>query len=572
MADAGISPLALYDPELYLKQQQIQRQQAFGQALLQQGAQGGDYRQPYSGLAAAGNELLGAYLLKHGDRNLAQLYGAGSDQPQTAPATSQPPPQPSPTPQGAPSSPPQASAPVGMSLSMPAPAQGAPQPASGGGQGASGGVADRIYSDPGFPRIPGVDPRIAMQALFEGGQAWTNYMQAFYTSVQPTPEQKNALAAVGGDPELARQLLLGKANKDATVIGRPGGGALNLATGQFTGFPGQTGLTPTQLPNGQIGLQMAPGGAQAVAQSAFAQKAPGALLTPQVGYDLNNRPIATNSAVMSGQGPAVSALMGGAPGGPAPSPQPLAPQPSPMPPPAGGVGAPAPGNFSLAPALAPGTGKFLDTLGGEAGQRANETVENAQDVPTRLNVLGNVLALSRVTQTNSPQWLTAARTLAAQLGQATGHPVDPNNQAALLSEIQKYMAQYATRMHQTGGGTGTDAQLEAIQHANPNDAMFPATLQRIVPWIMANERGVAAKANAQSAWLGQPGNNTPAAQQQFEAFWRNNYSPRIAQFEQMSPQQKQGYLMDRNAFPTQQSLLDFQKQYKTLHPFFSVPQ
>src|SRR6202012_5604536 len=111
-----------------------------------------------------------------------------------------------------------------------------------------------------------------------------------------------------------------------------------------------------------------------------------------------------------------------------------------------------------------------------------------------------------------------------------------------------YMAQYATRLHQTAGGTGTDAQLEAIEHANPNDKMFPATIQRVVPWIMATERGVAAKANAQAQFAPQ----NAADQDRFESFWRNNYTPRLAQFEQMTPQQKLGYLHDKNAFPTQQ--------------------
>jgi hypothetical protein len=603
MSGAGISPLAFYDPDLYAKQQAIARQQAFGQALLERGAQGGDYRQPWSGLAAAGNELIGAYLLKRGDRNLAQLYGGGDGSaPSAAPATAAPPvpPQGALPPSTGPVSPsvPASSPPVPAGTipqGAPTNAPTAPAPVQGGALPPARNMAelaDRIYASPTFPKMPGVSKEMAIAAAMQGGPSWQSYITAFYQSQQPTPEQKNIMDAAQGNPELYRQLMLATVNKGATIANRS---FFIGPDGVFHGIPQQNGTVATMLPNGQMAVSLAPGAAGALAQSGYAGQAGRALLTPATGYDKHHQPVASNAATMAGQAGPANALVFGNPNGPA---QATAPVPAPalppgVPAPAGGPAVPSPtgdvaGNGPkgvaapqptgatavpdgpLAPAQAPGIDTYYNKVAGEAGQRVNETIDEARGVPTRLNVLGNILQLLRDgAQTGTPEWLQASREQLAGLSQALGHPVDASSQAALMGEIKKYMAQYATRAAQSVGAD-TDASRELSNLANPHVELFPATLQRMVPWIMANERGIAAKANAQDAWLRQYGND-PAAQQQFETFWRNNYSPRVAQFEMMTPAQKRGYLADPNAFPTQQALQNFWKQEKTLRPYFAMP-
>src|ERR1700760_812810 len=93
MSGAGISPLAIYDPADYAKIQAIQRRQALGQGLLEQG-QANPGIQPYAGLANAGRSLLGAYLLKKGDSDYANVFNPPPADPDgNAPLPAQAPPQ-----------------------------------------------------------------------------------------------------------------------------------------------------------------------------------------------------------------------------------------------------------------------------------------------------------------------------------------------------------------------------------------------------------------------------------------------------------------------------------------------
>jgi hypothetical protein len=97
--------------------------------------------------------------------------------------------------------------------------------------------------------------------------------------------------------------------------------------------------------------------------------------------------------------------------------------------------------------------------------------------------------------------------------------------------------------------------------------MFGATLKRVVPWIMANERGLAAKANFLNS--NPSARSDPDAQLALQDKWRNMYSPRIAQFEMMTPQQQAGYLSDPYAFKSKNDRQKFIQSALELHPYFT---
>ena len=80
MSSAGINPLAIFAPDLYAKQIAIQRRQALAGALLGDQMAPGSSTQAYSGLANAGNRILGAFLARGADKDMAGLYS----QPQQA--------------------------------------------------------------------------------------------------------------------------------------------------------------------------------------------------------------------------------------------------------------------------------------------------------------------------------------------------------------------------------------------------------------------------------------------------------------------------------------------------------
>lgn len=231
----------------------------------------------------------------------------------------------------------------------------------------------------------------------------------------------------------------------------------------------------------------------------------------------------------------------------------------------------SPGSSAPMPELPPGyksgSEAFNSGVAKTASDEYNQTHSMAADVPTRLNVLQSVLQLSHNgAPTGSTEWMNDARHTAAALSQALGHPVDANNPAALMGEIHKYMGQYSNRMAQGQGGTGTDKQLEAVEAANPNSEMFASTLQRVVPWIMANEKGIAAKANFLDQYPG--ASNNPQAAVNAQKDWRNLYTPRIAQFEMLNPQQQAGYLRDPKAFKDANDRKTFIESALKLHPFF----
>lgn len=233
-----------------------------------------------------------------------------------------------------------------------------------------------------------------------------------------------------------------------------------------------------------------------------------------------------------------------------------------------------PSALGLMPELPPGVKTaaeaFSSKTGGIAGDEYANTKEMAADVPTRLNVLQSILKLSQAgAPTGTPEWMNEARQTAAALGQALGHPVDAASPASLMVEIHKYMGQYSNRMAE--GGNETDARRLSAEIANPNPDMFPATLQRVVPWIMANELGIKAKANFLDTALAGNQNN-PAASAAAQAQWRNTYTPRIAQFEMMTPQQQAGYVHDPRAFRDAADRQKFIKDAMTLHPYFSQGQ
>jgi hypothetical protein len=231
-----------------------------------------------------------------------------------------------------------------------------------------------------------------------------------------------------------------------------------------------------------------------------------------------------------------------------------------------GKSAPAPANGpGLLPELPPGAETFAEKMAGSTETEWQSSHDMAADVPTRLNVLQNIMTLSKDgAPTGSAEWLTATREARASLQQLLGGNINWNDPAAVMTEIHKYMGQYSNRMAETGNET--DAKRYAAEIANPNPDMFPSTLQRVVPWLMANEKAVAAKANYLDA---QPGAlNNHKAQIAAQNSWRNLYSPRIAQFEMMSPQQQAGYLNDPRAFKSPQDRTQFIKSALALHPYF----
>jgi hypothetical protein len=210
----------------------------------------------------------------------------------------------------------------------------------------------------------------------------------------------------------------------------------------------------------------------------------------------------------------------------------------------GGAGAPAAGSPGAAPSPTP-TGAANPNAPpiyspGEAGivekntANINANRQAAQDALTQRDILGRIQTLASSGVYLGPGSSTVAdlATRAAQIPGFEGAAKYANN----YNELIKFMAQNAARQGASLGLTGSDARLEAVQHANPNaDPMDARTVQNVSQYIGGLVRMNQAKADAMDTWLQQPGNSAKN-EHQFEANWRNNADPRLFQMAEMQDQ------------------------------------
>jgi len=197
----------------------------------------------------------------------------------------------------------------------------------------------------------------------------------------------------------------------------------------------------------------------------------------------------------------------------------------------------------LSPALPASQQPYMAGQGKDASDRHDQTIAQAEGAPDRINVLDNIINLSQSGVATGPGQDFQNHVLGyvanlPGLSKVMGAAKD--NQAK-FQELQKFLLQNGQRAWQAAGGTGTDAQLDAASHANPNDAQFPQALQTISKWVKAGELAVQAKANAQDSYL-QARGNTAQNQIAFENAWRNSLDRRVFQLQTMGPQEQQAFI------------------------------
>jgi hypothetical protein len=210
--------------------------------------------------------------------------------------------------------------------------------------------------------------------------------------------------------------------------------------------------------------------------------------------------------------------------------------PAQQPAPAAPLAAPPLQSNMIRPGNAPGQSEFMQVRATAAGKRDTDLVSTASDSPTRVNVLDNIIGLSKGGVASGP---TAE--LYNKFKGAVSGTVDVagwKDEVTGYQELKKYMAQNGIRAWQAAGGSGTDAQLTAAMAANPNEKMNPAAVQAMAKWSKAGEIALQGKANAaQHAAI-----TTPQQQTQFEAAWRQNMDPRIFQMKTMDPTEAQTFV------------------------------
>lgn len=289
----------------------------------------------------------------------------------------------------------------------------------------------------------------------------------------------------------------------------------------FLGLPPGTVNAPQGGSSNPAGRQpVLPGSnmlsrAQPGAQSAPSSSAP---------MDLNNMSQPERDKVMAGARAQFGLQPGSAPGSSVQGPS------------AAATAAPLPQPTIIRPGNAPGQNEYMQTTATAAGKRTNDLVSTAADSPTRVNVLDNIISLSKSGVASGPnaEWINKVKGTMEGVPGFTGWKDDVTG----YQELKKYMAQNGIRAWQAAGGSGTDAQLSAAMAANPNEKMNPKAVQAMANWTKAGEIALQGKANAaQSAGIA-----TPQDQAKFEATWRQNMDPRIYQMRVMEPAEANAFV------------------------------
>lgn len=357
---------------------------------------------------------------------------------------------------------------------------------------------------------------------------------SYWRQFDPTDATKMAMAS-GQDIGNANLEALQKANYIAPINARAGSTLLNPRTGMpaFTAPHVPEGYMPQWGEKGQLlGLSEIPGSSEAITGAARAQAAGKAAVTPISGYDeQSGKPKFTNAleAATGGGGTTREGGAGGAGGGQGKTINVGR---------FGGYTAPS-GTGRVSPGLSPGIEKAAENQAVQNAKRSGALIDAASESPTRINVLDNIINLSKSGIDTGPtsQFTNQMKGYVASIPGFGAWKDDVTG----YQEIKKFLKQNSIRAWQSAGGSGTDAQLAAAEAANPNDKMFPRAIQVMANFAKAGELALQAKASAQDQWLAQNTNN-PAAQNQFESVWRKNYDPRIFQMKLMDPKELQSFV------------------------------
>ncbi|MBV8500753.1 MAG: hypothetical protein JO006_03450 [Paucibacter sp.] len=395
-------------------------------------------------------------------------------------------------------------------------------PPSGSQASAPQGFPPQAYASPqGGPlQMPGMSPQQAYMAYMADPNA---YMTQFIQRSDNRTDFSKSLTSMGIDPnsQVGRQIMgawISKQTYIAPENARPGSWTLNPDGSRRFNPAVPQGAEPVFDMNGNMIGVRPMAGAAGVAQTQAEAEAGGrsrGTLFPSI-----DKQTGRETMVPGGQffGPAA-----GPQGAPAQV----------------GQGGLSPGRFAgyTAPGWQPPTTKLgpgESDLGTAGAARMTDLQRQASESPTRVNVLDNILALSRSGVATGPnqdwknkmQGAFADTAIGARLAGLVG--MDPRTDVARYSEITKFMQQNANRNWQAAGGTGTDAQLDAQIAANVNKGMFPQAVQDVALWNKGSELALQAKAKAQQQWAQQPG-NSPMNQAQFEQGWRQGFDPRVYQ-------------------------------------------
>lgn len=205
------------------------------------------------------------------------------------------------------------------------------------------------------------------------------------------------------------------------------------------------------------------------------------------------------------------------------------------------VGGPPPSPTQLPPGFTPtgpklGTEEFLRGSAPPAMQRLTNAIDTAGQAPARIATYDKILGLlddgikTGPTQSWKQSWGAGLTDLLGIQG----------DEGSKFQQLQKYLGDAIVTSAQSSGFNGSDARLDTLKNARPNDAQFSQTVKSVVGYLRASENAALSKANAMQTFMG--ADRSPERQEQFEKDWRNAFSQKVFELKAMSEAEQKAYV------------------------------
>lgn len=166
----------------------------------------------------------------------------------------------------------------------------------------------------------------------------------------------------------------------------------------------------------------------------------------------------------------------------------------------------------------------------------------AQLAPQQLDQINKALEISKdVTTGGGADWATKRAKYESIIGGFVPGLKDAADDATKLQLLDKYAERIAADSARVlGANASTDAARESITRQNANIGYTPKAIQNVLQYAKAQTQAMAAKGDAQEAWLKSEGNGI-TKQHEFETKWRQAYDPRVFQLEAMDEKAQDEY-------------------------------
>lgn len=192
----------------------------------------------------------------------------------------------------------------------------------------------------------------------------------------------------------------------------------------------------------------------------------------------------------------------------------------------------------------PGERQSLEQQAEQNFQNVNANRIAAQLAPQQIDQINKALELSKAVDTGG-SWTTKRANLEANIASIIPGFDTLADDATKIQLLDKYAERIAADSARVlGANASTDAARESIHRQNANIGYTPKAVQEVLKYAKAQTLAMAAKGDAQEAWLKNEGNGI-TKQHEFETEWRQAYDPVIFQLRALGNQEDQKAFLDK---------------------------